>query len=78
MELVIQKKISPLATNLLCVLEQVSIIKIKKDSKKFESLKKEFEFLANKNNELRIYYSLDGSEMVVALNFKNPVRSFIA
>ena len=53
------EKFSPLTRNLLCVLEQLSMLRIKKDSHKFDFLKKEFELISRENSGIKCYCSVD-------------------
>jgi hypothetical protein len=70
-------KLSNFSKNILCVLEQNPIIRIKKDSKKFELIKKEFEFICQNNKNIKCYCSVDNSELFIVVDPNYSVRSFI-
>jgi hypothetical protein len=71
----------PTTINLLCVLEEKKIIRLKRNSsrntKYLDQVFKDFKKISEQNKEIKYYESVDGNNIVVMFDINYQVSSFI-
>lgn len=76
-----KKNLLPTTKNLLCVLEEEKIIRLKKNTsrntKYLDSVFENFKNLAKQNPEIKFFESLDNQEVIIMFDINYKISSFI-
>jgi hypothetical protein len=76
-----EKNLLPTTRNLLCVLEEEKIIRLKKNTsrntKYLDGVFENFKNLAKQNPEIKYFESHDNQEMVIMFDINYKISSFI-